>query len=83
MLMASGDMVAIDTEAIKILKQYPEKNRLNIPVEEMGQLKVAQEHRLGSMDYLIVEAPAHTHTEQEGMLKDPALQVHATLFDAS
>lgn len=73
-IMASGDMVAIDTEAVKILKQYPEKNRLNIPVEEMGHLKTAQEHGLGSMDYIVVEAPAHTRTEQEGAFKDPALE---------
>ena len=64
-IMASGDMVAIDTEAVKILKRYPEKNRIDIPEEEMGQLKTAQEHRLGSMDYVVVEAPAHTCTEQE------------------
>jgi uncharacterized protein (DUF362 family) len=63
-IMASGDMVAIDTEAVNILKQYPEKNRLDIPVEEMGQLKMAQEHGLGSMDYIIVEALAHTRTER-------------------
>jgi uncharacterized protein (DUF362 family) len=63
-IMASGDMVAIDTEAVNILKQYPEKNRLDIPVEEMGQLKTAQEHGLGSMNYIIVKALAHTRTEQ-------------------
>lgn len=63
-IMASGDMVAIDTEAVNILKQYPEKNRLDVPVEEMGQLKTAQEHGLGSMDYIVVEAPARTRTEQ-------------------
>jgi len=76
-ILASGDMVAIDTEAAKILKQYPEENQLDVPVEDLGQLKAALEHGLGSMDYLIVDAPAHTHTEQEGLLKDPALQAHA------
>jgi len=65
MIMASGDMVAIDTEAVKILKQFPEENRLDVPLEEMGQLRVAQEHGLGSMDYVVVKAPAHTRTEQE------------------
>ncbi|MCP4544013.1 MAG: DUF362 domain-containing protein [Chloroflexi bacterium] len=64
-IMASGDMVAIDAEAVKILKQYPEENRLDVPLEEMGQLKMAQKHRLGSMDYAVIEASAHTHTEQE------------------
>jgi uncharacterized protein (DUF362 family) len=81
-ILASGDMVAIDTEAVKILKRFPEKNRLDIPVEEMGQIKGAVEHGLGSMDYIVVEAPAHTRTEQEGMLKDPALEMHAASFDA-
>jgi len=66
-LMASGDMVAIDAEAVKMLKRYPEDNRLNIPLEEMGQFKVALEHRLGSMDYKLVETPARTRTEQEGL----------------
>lgn len=80
-ILASGDMVAIDTEAVKILKGFPEKNRLNIPVEEMGQIKGAVEHGLGSMDYIVVEAPAHTRTEQEGMLKDPALERHAAALE--
>jgi uncharacterized protein (DUF362 family) len=71
-IMASGDMVAIDTEAVRILKQFPEKNQLGVPVEEMGQLKTAQEHGLGSMDTIVVEAPAHTHTEQESLLEDTA-----------
>jgi uncharacterized protein (DUF362 family) len=63
-IMASGDMVAIDAEAVHILKRYPEENRLNIPVEEMGQLKTAQACGLGSMDYIVIEAPARTRTEQ-------------------
>jgi len=66
-IMASGDMVAIDTEAVKILKGYPEKNLLDIPVEESGQLKVAQENGLGMMDYILVEVPAHTCTEQDDL----------------
>jgi uncharacterized protein (DUF362 family) len=64
-IMASGDMVALDTEAVRTLKRYPEQNRLDIPPEQMGQLKTAQEHGLGSMDYIVVEAPAHTQTEQQ------------------
>ncbi len=66
-VMASGDMVAIDTEAVKILKQYPGKNKIDIPIKELGQLKVAQEHGLGSMDYVLLEAPANTHTIQESI----------------
>jgi hypothetical protein len=30
----------------------------------MGQLKMAQEHGLGLMDYIVVEALAHTRTER-------------------
>lgn len=64
-ILVSGDMVAIDAEAVRILKQYPAENRLDIPLKEMGQLKTAQEHGLGSMDSVIVAAPARTSTEQE------------------
>ncbi len=64
-IMASGDMVAIDTEAVKILKQYPGDNKLDIPLEEFGQFKMAQEHGLGTTDYVVVDTPANTHTEQE------------------
>ena len=66
-IMASGDMVAIDTEAVKALKQFPAENRIDIPVKEMGQLKMAVELGLGSMDYILVEAPASVRTEQEGI----------------
>lgn len=64
-IMASGDMVAMDAEVVRILKQYPGDNRLDIPLEAFGQLQVAQEHGLGTIDSVIVEAPANTHTEQE------------------
>ena len=37
----------------------------NKELEEMGQLETSQRHGLGSMDYAVVEAPAHTRTEQE------------------
>ena len=70
-VMASGDMVAIDAEAVKILKQYPAKNKVGGPVEELAQLKVAQEHRLGSLDYVVLQAPPRARTEQEDV-SDPA-----------
>lgn len=66
LILASGDMVAIDAEAVKVLKQFPEENRLNIPVEEMGQIAQAVRHGLGSLDYTLVEAPANTRTRQAG-----------------
>jgi uncharacterized protein (DUF362 family) len=70
-IMASGDMVAIDSEAVKILKQYPARNRLDIELSEMGQLALAQAHGLGSMDYLLVEGEGKTRTEQQDVV-DPA-----------
>jgi uncharacterized protein (DUF362 family) len=82
-IMASGDMVAVDTEAVKMLKRYPERNRLDIPLEEIGQIKAAVQLGLGSMDYDLVEAAANIGTEQEGLLKDPALEAHAAEFAAA
>jgi uncharacterized protein (DUF362 family) len=72
-IMASGDMVASDTEAVKILKRFPAENRLNLPIEEMGQIKQAVRHSIGSIDYILVEGPGNTHTEEEGKLQGPAL----------
>jgi uncharacterized protein (DUF362 family) len=64
MILASGDMVAIDAEAVRVLRDYPGDNKLGVPLHEMGQLRVAQEHGLGVMDSVLVEAEANTHTEQ-------------------
>jgi len=74
-IMASGDMVAIDTEAARILKSYPAQNRMNIPLESLAQLTVAQGHGLGSMDYTVLESPAHDRTEEEGNTDPAALAV--------
>lgn len=63
-IMASGDMVAIDAEAVKLLKEFPEDNELDVPLEEMGQFNRAIELGLGSMDYKLKEAPANTSTDQ-------------------
>jgi uncharacterized protein (DUF362 family) len=71
LILASGDMVAVDSEVVKILKGYPAQNRIQIPLEELPQLAVAQEHGLGSMDYNVIEAPAHTQTEESDN-RDPA-----------
>lgn len=80
LIMASGDMVAIDTEAVTILKGYPEQNRLDIPLDQMGQFVVAQEHKLGSMDYIVIESPARLQTEEQGVIKDPAALHYAKQF---
>lgn len=75
-ILASGDMVALDTEVVKILKTFPENNRIaNLAVEDMPAIKTAVAHGLGSMDYILVEAPAHLRTEQEGNLDPAALAV--------
>ena len=75
LIMASGDMVAIDAEGVKILKSYGADNRLkDIPVEEIGQIKTAAALGIGSLDYEVVEAVAHLSTEQTGNeITDPAL----------
>ncbi len=70
-IMASGDMVAIDSEAVRILKTYPAENRIQLPLEELGQLATASGLGLGSIESEIIEAPAHTHTEESNNL-DPA-----------
>jgi uncharacterized protein (DUF362 family) len=81
-VLASGDMVAVDSVAVRMLQTYPEKNRLDIPVEEMGQIHTALEHGLGSCESIVVETSGHRTTEQEGMLKDPALLAHAAELGA-
>lgn len=75
LIMASGDMVAIDTEAVKILKQYPAKNRIRIPLEEMKMLTSAQKYGLGSMDYAVKEAPANLATKHRSNLDPAAIAV--------
>jgi len=66
-VMASGDMVAIDAEAVRILKQYPGDNRLNVPLQNIEQLRGATAVGLGTLDASVVEAPARTATEQQGI----------------
>ena len=70
-IMASGDMVAIDAEAVKILKTFPADNRLGIGIAEMGQFEAAVGFGLGSLDYVLAEDPGHTRTEQDE-IRDPA-----------
>lgn len=63
-IMASGDMVAIDAEAVKRLKEYPEENEIDLPLEEIGQLSRGAELGLGSLDYVLEKAPANKTTDQ-------------------
>lgn len=74
-IMASGDMVALDTEAVRILKEYPEDNRIDLPLEELGQFVAAKELGLGSMDYEVKLAEAHTGTEEKGNTDPAAIQI--------
>ena len=74
-IMASGDMVAIDTEAVKILKTFPEDNRITQPVEELGQFAGAKQLDLGSMKYELREAEAHYGTEERGITDPAAIEV--------
>jgi uncharacterized protein (DUF362 family) len=74
-IMASGDMVAIDTEAVKILKGYPGDNRITFPIEELGQFVAAKQLDLGSMEYELLEAEAHKGTEEKGITDPAAIEV--------
>jgi len=74
-IMASGDMVAVDSETVKILKTFSTKNRIQMDVAELDTLRIAQEHGLGSMDYTLLEAEGHERTEEEGNLDPAALAV--------
>ncbi len=48
LILASGDRIAMDVEGVKILQKYPAKNRLNMDVWDMPQIKRAVELKLGS-----------------------------------
>ena len=56
-IMASGDMVAIDVEALKVLKSYPAENRLDGDPYDLPQIATALKHGLTSAegDYKVVE----------------------------
>jgi len=53
-IMASGDQVAIDVEALKILGSYKGKNRLLPNSYDSPQIAIALRHGLGSKDYKVV-----------------------------
>jgi uncharacterized protein (DUF362 family) len=56
-IMASGDMVAVDVEALKILQSYPAENRLDGDPYELPQIATAVKHGLTSAEggYKVVE----------------------------
>jgi uncharacterized protein (DUF362 family) len=53
-IMASGDQVAIDIEALKILGSYKAKNRLLLNPYDSPQIAIALRHGLGSKEYRVV-----------------------------
>jgi len=53
-IMASGDQVAIDVEALKTLGSYKAKNRLLPNPYDSPQIAIALRHGLGSKEYKVV-----------------------------
>jgi len=53
-IMASGDQVAIDVEALKILASYGAKNRLTPNPWDSPQIATALKHGLGNKEYEVV-----------------------------
>lgn len=54
-ILASNNQVAIDVEALKILKKYKEKNKLNMPIWDLPQIKTAVEIGLGDKKYNVIK----------------------------
>ena len=54
LIMASGDMVALDVEALQVLLSYKGKNRLPPDPWQLPQIATALKHRLGTRDYQVV-----------------------------
>lgn len=57
LLLASGDLIAIDIEAIKVILAYEAKNRLIADPWHLPQIVTALKHGLGaaSSGYIVVE----------------------------
>ena len=47
LILASGDLIAIDVEAIKVFLTYKEKNKLTANPFELPQIATALNHGLG------------------------------------
>jgi uncharacterized protein (DUF362 family) len=62
LVFASEDRVALDVEAVKILKSYWALNKLNLPVWELPQIASAKALKIGAEsenDYQLVTADLH------------------------
>jgi uncharacterized protein (DUF362 family) len=60
LILASHDMVAIDVEGVRLLQSYNAKNKLDIPVWELGQIARAKEIGFGARnddEIQVIEAP--------------------------
>ena len=57
LVLASGDLVAIDVEAMKVLLSYQSPNKLPANPWELPQIVVALKHKLGARkgEYILVE----------------------------
>jgi uncharacterized protein (DUF362 family) len=61
LILASQDMVAIDVEGVRLLQGYNAKNKLNVPVWELGQISRAKEIGFGATsddEIQVVESPS-------------------------
>ncbi len=56
-LLASGNLVAIDVEAVKVLRSFPAKNKLKANPWQMEQIATAVRYKLGPSvnDYKVIE----------------------------
>jgi len=54
LIMASGDIVALDVEALKVLLSYKGRNRLPADPWQLPQIATALKHGLGTREYRVV-----------------------------
>jgi uncharacterized protein (DUF362 family) len=56
-IFACTDLIALDVEALKVLKSFKAKNRLNMPIWELPQIAAASKLKLGvqtEADYILL-----------------------------
>jgi len=56
-IFASTDLVALDVEALKVLKSFKAKNRLDMPIWDLPQIATARKLQLGAQyekDYTLL-----------------------------
>jgi uncharacterized protein (DUF362 family) len=50
-ILASGDLVALDVEAVKVITGYNAKNRLRLDPQQLPQVVTASKHGLGTANH--------------------------------